>query len=93
MVQADANADANLATERAKLSAEDRALVDAQEWCVVSNEEQLGSMGPPVKLMIKGQTVFICCNGCRKKAESNPDRTLAKLEELKAKKKQQAGQP
>jgi hypothetical protein len=86
-------ADAEIAAERAKLSAEDRALVDAQEWCVISDDERIGSMGPPIKLIIKGQPVFICCKGCRKKAEADPDKTLAKLEELKAKKKQQVGQP
>jgi hypothetical protein len=39
------------------------------------------------KLDIKGRPVFICCKGCRKKAEADPDRTLAKVEELKAKAK------
>ncbi|VTR95385.1 Secreted protein OS=Rhodopirellula europaea SH398 GN=RESH_00384 PE=4 SV=1 [Gemmata massiliana] len=76
-----------VAAERAKLSPEDRALVEAQEWCVISNDEQLGSMGAPIKLTIKGQPVFVCCRGCVKKAESNPDATLAKVEELKAKAK------
>lgn len=73
--------------ERAKLSAEDRALVDAQEWCVVSTDERLGSMGPPLKLEIKGQPVFVCCKSCKRKAEADPDKTLAKVEELKAKAK------
>ena len=72
--------------ERGKLSPEDRALVDAQEWCVVSTEERLGSMGPPLKLDIKGQAVFVCCKGCKRKAEADPDKTLAKLAELKRKK-------
>jgi hypothetical protein len=71
--------------ERTKLSDEDRALVDAQEWCVVSTDERLGSMGPPLKLDIKGQPVFVCCNSCKRKAEADPDKTLAKVEELKAK--------
>ena len=75
-----------VAAERAKLSADDRDLVDAQEWCVVNNEGRLGSMGQPVKLIIKGQPVFLCCSGCRKKAEADPDKTLAKLDELKRKK-------
>jgi hypothetical protein len=74
-----------VAAERAKLSAEDRALVEAQEWCVVSSDERLGSMGPPIKLTIKGEPVFVCCKGCQKKAEANPDKTLAKVEELTAK--------
>jgi hypothetical protein len=80
--------DAEIRETRAKLSPEDRALVEAQEWCVVNDDDRLGgSMGPPVKLTIKGQPVFICCKGCRAEAEANPDKTLAKLEELKAKKK------
>ena len=74
-----------IATERAKLSPEDRALVEAQEWCVVSNKARLGSMGVPIKLTIKGQPVFVCCGGCKRKAESDPEKILSKLEELKAK--------
>jgi outer membrane murein-binding lipoprotein Lpp len=77
----------DVAAERSKLSPEDRALVEAQEWCAVNNDERLGSMGPPLKLDIKGQPVFVCCKGCKKKAEADPDKTLAKVEELKAKAK------
>lgn len=77
----------DVVVERAKLSPDDRALVEAQEWCAISTDERLGSMGPPLKLDIKGKTVFICCKGCKKKAEDNPERTLAKVEELKAKAK------
>ena len=78
------NAD-EVSAERAKLSPEDRALVEAQEWCAVSTDERLGSMGPPIKLDIKGQPVFVCCKGCKKKAEADPDKTLAKVAELKEK--------
>jgi hypothetical protein len=74
-----------VAAERAKLTPEDRALAEAQEWCVVQTDERLGSMGPPIKLDIKGHPVFLCCKGCQKKAERDPDATLAKLTELKAK--------
>ena len=77
--------DVEIATERAKLSPEDRALVEAQEWCVVSNKARLGSMGVPIKLTIQGQPVFVCCGGCKRKAESDPEKILSKLEELKAK--------
>jgi hypothetical protein len=77
----------DVAIERAKLIPEDRELVEAQEWCVISTDERLGSMGPPLKLDIKGQPVFICCKGCKRKAEADPDKTLAKVEELKAKAK------
>lgn len=75
-----------VATERAKLSPEDRALVESQEWCVISTDERLGAMGPPIKLDIKGQSVFICCKGCKRKAEADPDKTLKMVADLKAKK-------
>lgn len=71
--------------ERSKLSPEDLALVKAQEWCVISDDERLGSMGAPIKLDIKGQAVFVCCKGCKATALANPDKTLAKLAELKTK--------
>ena len=84
-VEKPAEKDETLA-ERNKLSPEDRKLVDAQEWCVISDEGRLGDMGAPVKLTIKGETVFVCCKSCKKEAEAHPDKTLAKLKELKAKK-------
>jgi len=76
-----------VAAERAKLLPDDRTLVEAQEWCVVSTEERLGAMGPPLKLDIKGQPVFVCCKGCKRRAEADPGKTLAKADELKAKAK------
>lgn len=68
----------------AKLSDEDRSLAEAQGYCAVTSEP-LGSMGPPLKLTLKDQPVFVCCKGCVNKARSNPDKTLAKVEQLKAK--------
>jgi hypothetical protein len=68
-----------------KLDPEDRKLAEAQEWCAVENENPLGSMGKPLKIMVKGQPVFLCCMSCKKRAEADPDKTLAKVEELKAK--------
>jgi len=70
---------------RAKLSPEERAAVEAQEWCAVSADERLGSMGPPIKIELKGQSVFLCCNSCKRKAEADPEKVLAKVAELKAK--------
>ncbi|WP_459556791.1 hypothetical protein [Lacunimicrobium album] len=72
------------AASLAKLSSEDRLLAEAQGYCAVS-EEPLGSMGPPIKLIINDQPVFVCCKGCNTKAQSNPDATLAKVAELKSK--------
>lgn len=73
----------------AQLSDEDRTLAEAQGYCVVAGKP-LGSMGPPIKLVVNEQPVFVCCKGCENKAKSNPDKTLAKLEELKAKVKSES---
>lgn len=73
----------------AKLGDEDRPLAEAQGYCAVT-AEPLGSMGPPIKLVVNEQPVFVCCKGCEKKAKSNPDKTLAKVEELKAKVKSES---
>jgi hypothetical protein len=66
------------------LSAEDKALADAQKFCPVTDEE-LGShdMGAPVKLIVNGEPIFICCKGCEKKVTADPDKYLAKVAELK----------
>jgi hypothetical protein len=84
--------DAEIKATREKLSAEDRALVEAQEWCAIMPDDRLGCMGAPIKLMIKGQPVFLCCKGCEKEARADEDKTLAKAEAMKAK-KQAGGTP
>jgi hypothetical protein len=67
----------------AKLSAEDRALAEAQRFCAVENENRLGMMGPPAKIMVNGQPVFLCCAGCESAAQEDPDETLGKVAKLK----------
>jgi uncharacterized protein (TIGR03000 family) len=69
-----------------KLAPEDRPLAEAQGFCVIQEGIRLGSMGVPVKVMVKGQPVFVCCEGCVAKAESNPEQTLEQLKKIKAKK-------
>jgi Cu(I)/Ag(I) efflux system membrane fusion protein len=69
----------------AKLSAADRRLAETQRFCPVQPDSRLGSMGPPVKVMIFDQPVFLCCEGCQKEAVSHPSQTLAQLDNLKAK--------
>ena len=75
---------ADISKAISKLSNADRALVIAQKFCVILEENRLGSMGPPVKIMIEGQPVFLCCSGCKKKALADPKATLAKTAKLKA---------
>ena len=80
----EASDEAEIKAALAKLSPTDRKLAEAQKWCAES-DERLGSMGAPIKVTIKGEPVFLCCGGCKKDAERNPDKTLAKVAELKKK--------
>jgi Cu(I)/Ag(I) efflux system membrane fusion protein len=67
----------------AKLSTEDRRLAEAQKFCPVLQDSRLGSMGVPTKVMVEGQPVFLCCDGCVKGALAKPRSTLEKVEKLK----------
>jgi len=46
-----------------ELSARDQLRAAVQEICPVSGL-QLGKHGPPIKVNVGGQTVFLCCEGC-----------------------------
>jgi YHS domain-containing protein len=70
--------DADIRKAMAQLSPEDRSLAMKQKVCPVSGEK-LGSMGAPVKLDVKGQAVFICCEGCKDELLAQPDKYLAKI--------------
>jgi membrane fusion protein, copper/silver efflux system len=69
-------------TNLAKLSPADRTLAEAQKICPVT-DEPLGVMGTPVKVMVKGRPVFVCCQGCDEEALDKPDETLRKVDERK----------
>ncbi len=56
----------------------DKKLALAQRICPVTGAA-LGSMGVPVKITLRGQTVFLCCKGCMGKAKRSPDEMLKKL--------------
>jgi hypothetical protein len=62
----------------------DEELIKAQGKCPITKED-LGSMGKPVKVMVKDQPVFLCCESCREEALADPEKTLATVEELKRK--------
>ena len=79
--------DAEVKAALAKLKPEDRRLAEAQGVCAVQEENRLGSMGVPIKLMVKGQPVFLCCRGCIAEAQAHPDRALARVRQLKARAK------
>jgi Cu(I)/Ag(I) efflux system membrane fusion protein len=81
--------DAKIGASLATLSAADRKLVEAQRFCPILSSNRLGSMGPPLKLMIEGQPVFLCCPGCKDKALEDPQGTLAKVAKLRKAHEQQ----
>ena len=65
-----------------RLSREDRKLADQQRFCAVQDGIRLGSMGTPVKVMLNGKPVLLCCEGCKSRANSRPNRTLAKAADM-----------
>ena len=82
--KAKVDAEAEIKASLAKLSEVDRKLAEAQNLCPIA-DERLGSMDVPVKIALKGETIFLCCKSCVKPAEKDPDGTLKKLAELKKK--------
>jgi hypothetical protein len=63
----------------AKLTPEEQAAASAQHMCPVSDEE-LGSMGDPIKVTVKGRDVYVCCDACIEEVQNNPDKYLAILD-------------
>ncbi len=64
--------------ERSSASARSTAAARPQRTCPVTGEE-LGSMGGAIPVTVKGETVLVCCQGCVKKVQQNPDKYLAKV--------------
>ena len=61
------------------LSESDREAVKRQRLCPVA-DQILGSMGTPIKIDVKGQAVFVCCDGCSGSLQSEPDKYLEIIE-------------
>jgi Cu(I)/Ag(I) efflux system membrane fusion protein len=76
--------DARVKAELARLSPEDRRLAEQQGECAVREGSRLGLMGVPVKIMLRGLPVFLCCEGCVEEAQAHPEQALARVEMLKA---------
>jgi hypothetical protein len=81
-----------VAAAMAKLSPEDRKLAQAQRFCPIRHEP-LGSMGIPVKLMLNGKPVFVCCKGCNADALADPAKTLWQADEYRRKASPAAAPP
>ncbi|MHB1424311.1 MAG: efflux RND transporter periplasmic adaptor subunit [Gemmataceae bacterium] len=84
--------DAKFRAMLSKLSSEDRPLAALQGYCPVLGN-RLGSMGPPVSVVLQGQKTFLCCKMCVKKAKANEKKTLARAAELTARAKTGAPRP
>jgi hypothetical protein len=61
----------------AALEQSDQAGVARQKVCPVTGAA-LGSMGGPVKVLVGGQPVYLCCKGCLGKVQGNPEAYLPK---------------
>lgn len=61
----------------AVLDESDRAGIARQKVCPITGEP-LGKMGDPVKLLIDGQPLYVCCQGCVAKVKNNPAAFLSK---------------
>ncbi len=66
----------------AELPTDEQELARKQQFCAVLPENALGSMGMPVKLMIEGKPVFLCCDGCLEAALKDAKATLRKADKL-----------
>ena len=77
-------AEAEIAEALASLNSIDRPLADSQKFCAVLTDSLLGSMGMPVKVQVNGETVFLCCDGCKGKALRNADATLITVAKLRS---------
>lgn len=61
-----------------KLPAADRKLAEQQQICPIT-DLRLGSMGVPIKMMVQGQPLFVCCEGCQDGVNKDPQSALAKI--------------
>jgi hypothetical protein len=57
---------------------DDRQLIARQKLCPVTGED-LYSMTGPVKVMVEGRAVFVCCKSCVKTLVAKPETYLPKL--------------
>jgi membrane fusion protein, copper/silver efflux system len=78
-----ADDEVKIRTALGKLDPNDRKLAEAQKLCPVL-KSRLGSMGKPIKLILNGEPVFLCCKGCEQEAKEHPEETLRAAERLRA---------
>lgn len=65
----------------ASLEKADEAAIARQKVCPVMGGE-LGGMGDPVKVLVGGQPLYLCCKGCLGKVQKSPEAYLQKAQQL-----------
>ncbi len=58
-----------------ELTANDQKLAKEQVLCPVT-KEPLGSMGVPLKIVVKNQPIFVCCKACARTVQKDTDAML-----------------
>ncbi len=66
----------------ATLSTADRKQATAQRFCPIMEYNRLGGDGAPIKVMVNGTPIFVCCEGCIEDAVAGGKKTLAKVNKL-----------
>ena len=74
----DHNTAAAKAPDAAAAAVEPNAKPYPLKTCVVSGEE-LGKMGEPFRFTYKGQEIKLCCKGCEKDFNKEPEKFLQKI--------------
>jgi uncharacterized protein (TIGR03000 family) len=83
---------AEITSNLRRLSPEDQKLAEEQGSCAVQESIELEALGVPVRVVLNGQPIFLSGPECAGKAEKNPEQTLARVNELRAKKLGLVGQ-
>jgi hypothetical protein len=78
----ESDAGASDSAESTAIPAELRALASAQRICPVTRKP-LGSMGAPIRVVVEGRAVLVCCEGCEGPLLKSPAKYLARLAEDK----------
>ncbi len=75
--------DAEITANLQSLSPADRQAAQQQGYCPIQRTSRLGSMGPPLKIQLQGETLFLCCEGCEREARAHPQETLETVAQLR----------
>jgi hypothetical protein len=67
----------------ASLGPEDRRLAESQVTCASAEcDARLGAGGPPIKIVLQKEPVFVCCKQCEQWARAHPAQAVAKVHTL-----------